>query len=43
MGAVTTGTAQAVAATNQVYHDITTFVADKYNELQRDVAGLAVG
>jgi hypothetical protein len=32
-----------VAATNQVYHDITSFVGDKYNELQRDVAGLAVG
>ena len=43
MGAVTAGTAQAVATTNQVYHDITSFVADKYNELQRDVAGLAVG
>ena len=43
MGAVTAGTAQAVATTNQVYHDITQFVADKYNELQRDVAGLAVG
>lgn len=43
MGAVTAGTAQAVATTNQVYHDVTQFVADKYNELQRDVAGLAVG
>ena len=43
MGAVTAGTAQAVATTNQVYHDITNFVGDKYNELQRDVAGLAVG
>ena len=43
MGAVTAGTAQAVATTNQVYHDITSFVGDKYNELQRDVAGLAVG
>ena len=43
MSAVTSGTAQAVATTNQVYHDITQFVADKYNELQRDVAGLAVG
>ena len=43
MGAVTAGTAQAVATTNQVYHDITGFVGDKYNELQRDVAGLAVG
>ena len=43
LGAVTAGTAQSVAATNQVYHDITGFVGDKYNELQRDVAGLAVG
>lgn len=43
LAAVTAGTAQAVATTNQVYHDITSFVGDKYNELQRDVAGLAVG
>ena len=43
LAAVTAGTAQSVAATNQVYHDITGYVGDKYNELQRDVAGLAVG
>ena len=43
LAAVTNGTAQAVAATNQVYHDITSYVGDKYMELQRDVAGLAVG
>ena len=43
LGAVTAGTAQAVGATNQVYHDITSFVGDKYSELQRDVAALAVG
>ena len=43
LAAVTNGTAQSVATTNQVYHDITNFVGDKYNELQRDVAGLAVG
>ncbi len=43
LGAVTAGTAQSVATTNQVYHDITGFVGDKYNELQRDIAGLAVG
>ena len=43
MGAVTAGTAQAVATTNQVYHDITSFVGDKYNELQRDIAALSVG
>lgn len=43
LAAVTAGTAQSVAATNQVYHDITGYVGDKYMELQRDVAGLAVG
>ena len=43
LAAVNAGTAQAVAATNQVYHDITGYVGDKYSELQRDVAGLAVG
>ena len=43
MGAVTAGTAQAVATTNQVYHDIVGYVGDKYDELQRDVAGLAIG
>lgn len=43
LGAVTTGTAQAIAATNQVYHDVVGYVGDKYSELQRDVAGLAVG
>ena len=43
LAAVTNGTAQSVATTNQVYHDITNFVGDKYNELQRDIAGLAVG
>ena len=32
-----------VQATNQVYHDVVGFVGDKYGELQRDVAGLAVG
>lgn len=43
MAAVTAGTAQAVATTNQVYHDITSYVGDKYDELQRDIAGLAIG
>ena len=43
MGAVTAGTAQAVATTNQVYHDVVGYVGDKYDELQRDIAGLAVG
>ena len=43
LAAVTAGTAQSVATTNQVYHDVTGFIGDKYNELQRDIAGLAVG
>ena len=43
LAAVTAGTSQAVATTNQVYHDITGYVGDKYSELQRDVAALAVG
>ena len=43
LAAVTGGTAQSVAATNQVYHDVVSYVGDKYMELQRDLAGLAVG
>lgn len=43
LGAVTAGTAQNVAAANQVYHDVVGYVGDKYSELQRDVAALAVG
>ena len=43
LGAVTAGTAQNVAAVNQVYHDVVGYVGDKYGELQRDVAALAVG
>ena len=43
LGAVTTGTAQSVAAANQVYHDVVGYVGDKYSELQRDVGGIAVG
>lgn len=43
MGAVTAGTAQSVAATNQVFHDLANVVQDKYGELQRDIAGVAVG
>ena len=43
LAAVTAGTAQSVATTNQVYHDITGYVGDKYTELQRDIGALAVG
>lgn len=43
LAAVNAGTAQSVAATNQVFHDVVNYVGDKYMELQRDVGALAVG
>lgn len=43
INAITSGTAQSVAATNQTFHDTLAVFNDKYTELQRDVAGLAVG
>lgn len=43
LSAVTSGTAQSVATTNQTFHDTLGAIQDKYGELQRDVAGLAVG
>lgn len=41
LNSVTNGTAQSVAATNQVFHDLVGYVGDKYNELDRDVLGVA--
>lgn len=38
--AVTNGTAQSVAATNQSFHDTLNALQDKYGELVRDVAGV---
>lgn len=40
LAAVNAGTAQSVAATNQVYHDVVGYVGDKYAELDRDVLGI---
>ncbi len=40
--AINSGTAQSVAATNQTFHDTVNALQDKYSELQRDIAGLAV-
>ena len=40
LAAVNAGAAQAVGATNQVYHDIVSYVGDKYNELDRDIFGV---
>lgn len=42
LAAVNSGTAQAVAATNQTFHDTVNALQDKYGELQRDIAGVAV-
>lgn len=43
LSAVTNGTAQSVAATNQTFHDTVSVLSDKYNEITRDISGLAVG
>ena len=42
MSAVTNGTAQSVAATNQSFHDTLGAMQSMYNETARDLAGLAV-
>lgn len=41
LGAVNAGTAQSVAATNQIFHDLVGYVGDKYAELDRDVLGIS--
>jgi len=43
LAAVNDASARGIATTNQVYHDVVGYVGDKYSELQRDVASLAVG
>lgn len=43
LAAVNAASMAGIQATNQVYHDVVSYVGDKYDELQRDVAGLAVG
>lgn len=43
LAAVTSGTAQSVAATNQTFHDTLGALNDKYSELARDLSSLAVG
>ena len=42
LAAVNAGTAQAVAATNQSFHDTLGLVQSRYDELARDIAGVAV-
>ena len=43
LAAVNSGTAQSVATSNQVFHDMMQYTGDKYTELQRDLGSLAVG
>lgn len=43
LAAVNAGTMQGIQATNQTFHDTVNVLSDKYQELQRDIAGLAVG
>lgn len=40
LSAVTNGTAQSVAATNQSFHDMLAAFGDKYSELQRDISNV---
>ena len=42
LSAVTSGTAQAVAATNQAFHDNLNVIQDKYSEITRDINGVAL-
>lgn len=41
LNAITSGTAQGVAATNQTFHDTLNVLQDKYNETTRDIYGLS--
>ena len=43
LSAVTAGTAQSVAATNQTFHDTLMANQNLYNEVTRDIAALGVG
>lgn len=43
LSAVNAGTAQAVAATNQTFHDTLGIIQNRYDELARDISGIAVG
>lgn len=42
LSAVNSGTAQAVAATNQTFHDTLGIIQNRYDELARDISGIAV-
>ena len=40
LGAITSGTAQSVATTNQTFHDTLGALTDKYSELARDISNV---
>ena len=40
LAAVNDASARGIAATNQVYHDVVSYVGDKYSELDRDIFGV---
>ena len=42
LSAVTSGTAQSVAATNQAFHDNLNVIQDKYSELTRDINAVSL-
>jgi hypothetical protein len=42
LSADNSGTAQAVAATNQTFHDTLGIIQNRYDELARDISGIAV-
>lgn len=43
LAAVNAASMAGIQTTNQVYHDVVNYVGEKYDELQRDVGGLAIG
>ena len=43
LAAVNAGSASAIAATNQTFHDMLGVFSDKYNEITRDISALQVG
>lgn len=43
LAAVNAGTAQSVAATNQTFHDTLGIIQSRYDELARDISGVALG
>ena len=43
LAAITNGTAQSIAATNQTFHDTIGVLSDKYGEITRDIGSVLLG